>query len=204
MPKRFQRRGVPAVRKILALALICLSSINAFAQNCPFVPEILPRLPGDAQVTVRFEPGTFTHEERAALSKGLDDWRPYLPKEMTVTTTEAPREECEACVSVVRERPLTPGDNLGEAAERRFYLADKTLLYSALVRVRPDQHRPDILEALMAHEFGHLLGLGHSEKGVLDRRTIMAPIGKKGLLFLTSYRPEATGPTACDALSVAE
>jgi hypothetical protein len=158
----------------------------------------------DSSLRVMFRRGDFSAEEVAAFHDSIRLWQAVLPSSGTGIDLQIGGEvagnNCTDCIIVKRK-----ADMQGTFAALTLLSTQGDLFQKAVINIKSDVHKTDLLRMLLTHELGHAFGLDDCPD-CAGNTTVMNSVNKYAFgkfSFLAPRSKMASAPTRCDIARVA-
>jgi hypothetical protein len=210
----FKARGGTRLLLLACVSLslaCCFVSLQTQAGTSPAcecnrnAPDILSaRWLPNSTMRVHFRRGDFSSAEIAAFQESIRLWQAVLPKSGTGISLQMGEEitgnNCTGCIIVKRK-----ADMRGTFAALSLLSTQGDLYSKAVINIKADVHKIEMLRMLLTHELGHAFGLDDCpECG--GNTTVMNSVNKYAFGSFSFFAPRnkmSAAPTACDVARVA-
>jgi predicted Zn-dependent protease len=157
----------------------------------------------NSTMRVNFRRGDFSAAELAAFQQSIGLWQAVLPKSGIGITLQMGEEiagnNCTGCIIVKRK-----ADMRGTFAALSLLSTQGDLYSKAVINIKADVHKIELLRMVMTHELGHAFGLDDCPD-CDGNTTIMNSVNRHAFGAFAFFAPRnkmTTAPTPCDVARV--
>ncbi|MBA3768048.1 MAG: hypothetical protein H0W99_13905 [Acidobacteria bacterium] len=157
----------------------------------------------NSTLRVMLRRGDFSAAETAAFHESIRLWQAVLPKSGTGINLQMGEEiagnNCTGCIILKRKADLK-----GTFAALSLLSTQGDLYTKAIINIKADVHKTELLRMLLTHELGHAFGLDDCPE-CDSKTTIMNSVNKYAFgsfAFLAPRNKMAAAPTPCDVARV--